>query len=180
MKFLSIETCFGRYSVAIFAGGKLLAHFAGEEETKQAEKLVPAIEAILTEANLGYKELDAVAVGIGPGSFTGIRIGMAAAKGDPLGGGIKTIPVSTLTAAAIRKGGYPVRLNASRGEAYYQESAASEPLLVPYEGKFDEPPDATDIGTVALGLTPKDEEIEPLYIRKPDAKLPGTAPAKTA
>jgi len=66
----------------------------------QAERLMPLLEAVLTEAGRGWGDLDAVAVGVGPGNFTGIRIAVSAARGLALGLGKPAIGVSTLEAQA--------------------------------------------------------------------------------
>ena len=172
MNILAIETCFGKFSVAVFQQGKLAAHFASDEENKQAEKLIPAIEQILAETNLTYPQLDKIAVGIGPGSFTGIRIGLAAAKGIALALNKPLIGVSTLDAAAVKKGSYPVYLNASRAEAFSKENAAAEAVLIPYDGEYDQPPTAVEVGQIALSPNAQNLTPEPLYVRQPDAKLP--------
>lgn len=172
MNLLALETCFGKFSIALFKNGANIAYFESAEETKQAEQLIPAIEEMLAKNNLAYKDLQAIVVCVGPGSFTGLRIGLAAAKGYELALKIKLIGVSSLDAAAIKKTSYPVYLNANRGEAYYQESANSAPALIPHNGKFDELPTALEVGKAALSNTPYTTHKSPLYIRKPDAKLP--------
>ncbi len=60
----------------------------------QAERLMPLLEELMAEEGFGWGDLDAIAVGIGPGNFTGIRIGVAAARGLALGLGIPAIGVS--------------------------------------------------------------------------------------
>jgi tRNA threonylcarbamoyladenosine biosynthesis protein TsaB len=172
MKLLALETCFGKYSIALFDGGKLLASIISTEDNKQAEQLVIEIEKILAQNNLSYSKLEAIAVCVGPGSFTGLRIGLAAAKGIALATGIKLIGVSSLVAAAQKKGGFPVYLNASRSEAFFQATATSEPELVPYNAEFDELATAIEVGLVALSPNAQILPPEPLYVRKPDAKLP--------
>lgn len=168
---LSIETCFGKFSIALFKKGKLTAHFANSEATKQAEELIPAIEKLLKDNGTELSELSAIAVCIGPGSFTGLRIGMAAAKGLALGLNIPLIGVSSLE-AAIFKHKRAVKLDASRGQAYFQQDSNSEPQLIDSEGPFDEPASAIEVGEVALQKPISNEAVTPLYIRKPDAKQP--------
>jgi tRNA threonylcarbamoyladenosine biosynthesis protein TsaB len=170
MKLLALETCFGKYSLALFDGEKLLASMISSEENKQAEQLILALEKILADNSLSYSALDAIAVCVGPGSFTGLRIGLAAAKGVALATGIKLIGVSSLAAAAEKKGGYPVYLNASRSEAFSQASETAEPELIPHSGQFDELATAIEVGKVALNPAAQHLTPEPLYVRKPDAK----------
>lgn len=68
----------------------------------QAEALVPMLDALLRDTGLGWKDLDAVAVGIGPGNFTGIRIAVATARGLALGLGIPGIGVSLFEVLAAQ------------------------------------------------------------------------------
>lgn len=175
MQLLAIETCFGKFSIALFKNRELIAYFASTEQTKQAEELIPAIEKLLAEHQVAYKDLSAIAVCIGPGSFTGLRIGLAAAKGFALALGCELIGVSSLEAAIYKKGGKEVFLDASRGEAYYQKDLHSEPKLIPHAGDFDEPATAAEVGYVALNKPANHQHVSPLYIRKPDAKIPKAA-----
>jgi tRNA threonylcarbamoyladenosine biosynthesis protein TsaB len=78
---LSIETSTPLCSVAIHSEGKLLATKETLEEGGHGKRLTRLIEAACEEANLTIKDIDAVAISIGPGSYTGLRIGLAAAKG---------------------------------------------------------------------------------------------------
>lgn len=88
----------------------------------QAERLVPMLEEMLKGAGLGWSDLTAIAVGTGPGNFTGVRIAVAAARGLALGLGVPAIGVSRLEALAH---GLPrpitVIEDARRGEVYVQE-----------------------------------------------------------
>lgn len=89
-----------------------------------AEHLMGAVEAALREAGCGFADLDAVAVSVGPGSFTGVRVGVAAARGLALALGIPSAGVSTLEALAhearAAHPGRPViaRIEAGRGQVY--------------------------------------------------------------
>jgi tRNA threonylcarbamoyladenosine biosynthesis protein TsaB len=65
-----------------------------------AEALVPLIAAVMSEANVAFADLDRVAVTIGPGSFTGLRVGVAAARGIALAAGKPAVGVTTLAALA--------------------------------------------------------------------------------
>ena len=87
----------------------------------QAERLIPLAEQLLAEAGLTFADLDAIAVGTGPGNFTGVRIAVAAARGLALSLGIPAIGVTRLEALAH---GLPRPLwvveDAKRGEVYAQ------------------------------------------------------------
>lgn len=90
-------------------------------EKGQAERLIPLLEELLTEGGIGWSDLKALAVGTGPGNFTGVRISVAAARGLALGLGIPAIGVTRLEALAH---GLPrpviVIEDARRGQAYVQ------------------------------------------------------------
>lgn len=103
-----------------------------------AEHLMGVIEAALREAGCGFADLDAVAVSVGPGSFTGVRVGVAAARGLALALGIPAVGVSTLEALAREardaSPGRPVvsRIEAGRGQVYLAGfSAAGEATFGP-------------------------------------------------
>ena len=88
-------------------------------EKGQAERLMPLLEELLREAGLGWSDLTRLAVGTGPGNFTGVRIAVAAARGLALGLGIPAIGITRLEALAY---GLPrpitVVEDARRGEVY--------------------------------------------------------------
>ena len=96
----------------------------------QAERLIPMLEEVLAEAGLGWRDLKAIAVGTGPGNFTGVRIAVAAARGLALGLGIPAVGVTRLEALAF---GLPrpvtVIEDARRGEVYVQRLDAAAPRL---------------------------------------------------
>ncbi|WP_420916444.1 tRNA (adenosine(37)-N6)-threonylcarbamoyltransferase complex dimerization subunit type 1 TsaB [Pseudophaeobacter leonis] len=75
-------------------GDVLLAERFEERTRGQAERLMPLLEEILTEAGVTWSDLDAIGVGVGPGNFTGIRIAVSAARGLALGLGIPAVGIS--------------------------------------------------------------------------------------
>lgn len=108
MKLLALDCATQACSVAVYensadaecAGGQVLAaqhHLAPREHT---QKLLPMIESVLAEAQVSLYQLDAIAYGRGPGSFTGLRIALGAVQGLAYGANLPVIPVSTLAALA--------------------------------------------------------------------------------
>ncbi len=93
---LNIETSTAVCSVALSKNGKLLALKEDTAGMKHASHLTLFIEKILKENNLKVTDLNAVAISMGPGSYTGLRIGVSTAKGICYGAGIPLIAVSTL------------------------------------------------------------------------------------
>ncbi|MDR1666645.1 MAG: tRNA (adenosine(37)-N6)-threonylcarbamoyltransferase complex dimerization subunit type 1 TsaB [Bacteroidales bacterium] len=97
---LQVETSVARCSVSLSRNEACIAFIEGSEERNHAAMLVPLIDRVLKGAHVGVSQLAAVAVGIGPGSYTGLRIGMSTAKGLCYGAGIPLIAVPTLRAMA--------------------------------------------------------------------------------
>lgn len=105
MRILALETT-GRYgSAAVITGGDdrfVLSCRSSHSEMNHLLDIISLIDGALTDAGLGIEEIDAVAASIGPGSFTGIRIGVSTARALSQSLGIKCIPVRTLRALAER------------------------------------------------------------------------------
>ena len=94
---LNIETSSKNCSVSISSNGNLISNFDLEEERyRHSELLTYSIHDILNKNQISIKELSAVALGIGPGSFTGLRIGFSVAKGLCYPYGINLIGISSL------------------------------------------------------------------------------------
>lgn len=93
---LSTEAC----SVAVLAGGEVRERHEVAPR-KHAEYALPWAEALLAEAGIAKSQLDAVAVGRGPGAFTGVRLGISIAQGIALALDLPAVPVSTLRALAL-------------------------------------------------------------------------------
>ncbi|MDQ7249345.1 tRNA (adenosine(37)-N6)-threonylcarbamoyltransferase complex dimerization subunit type 1 TsaB [Dongia sedimenti] len=97
---LGIETGSRGLSVAILKDARPLAREAARSDHGQATMLMPMIERVRAAAGLGYAELDRIAVAAGPGSFTGLRVGLAAALGLALASGVPAVGISSFHAAA--------------------------------------------------------------------------------
>jgi tRNA threonylcarbamoyladenosine biosynthesis protein TsaB len=97
---LHIETATEDCSVALSVDGSLLRELISEEKLSHAASLIPLIDQLFEKENLRVDDLSAVAVSMGPGSYTGLRIGLSAAKGIAYAANIPLIGVSTLKSAA--------------------------------------------------------------------------------
>ena len=106
MKILAFETSAKAASAAVMADGKLLAECYQNTGLTHSQTLRVMAQDLLKQLNLTAKDMDAVAVAAGPGSFTGVRIGVAAAKGFAWGREIPCYGVSTLEAMALSLGAY--------------------------------------------------------------------------
>ena len=99
MKFLAFDTSTHMMSIAATDGVRVWQH-TGPGGAKSSATLIPAILALLTEAQLPLPALDAIVFGRGPGSFTGLRTACSVAQGLALGAGVKVLPIDTLMALA--------------------------------------------------------------------------------
>lgn len=223
MILLAFDTAQGALSAAVMDGEGVLASSFEPRTRGHAEALMPLLETMLAEAALGFADLDALAVTVGPGTFTGLRVGLAAARGLALARALPLVGVTTLEAVAEPAGAEADEIaialfDARRDEVYMQAFAPTlapltPPLLVgldeavahlpegravlvgtgaellaprleaagrPFRLSPAKPqPDAQAVGRIALariaaqGLGAFRVAPEPLYIRAPDAKLPG-------
>jgi tRNA threonylcarbamoyl adenosine modification protein YeaZ len=134
---LAIDTAGVDCSAALYdsAAGKVLSDVTETIGKGHAERLMAVIDEALAAANLPLKAVERVAVVIGPGSFTGIRVGVAAARGLGLALGIESVGVTTLEALAVKflgeHPGHPVvvAMDAKRNEVYTQAFSATGDAL---------------------------------------------------
>lgn len=121
MNLLAIETSTEACSVALYHAGALLER-SEVAPRRHAELVLPMADALLAEAGLRRRQLDAIAVGRGPGAFTGVRLAVSLAQGMALGLDLPVIPVSSLAALALDApdNGAPVlaAIDARMGEIY--------------------------------------------------------------
>ncbi|TLY37127.1 MAG: tRNA (adenosine(37)-N6)-threonylcarbamoyltransferase complex dimerization subunit type 1 TsaB [Nitrospirae bacterium] len=122
MKVLGIECATPIQSAAVVDGDVVLAEASYHADGTRSRPLLSTIDAVLKKAGMAPHELELIAVSVGPGSFTGVRVGLATAKGLRLGTGAALVGVSTLETLAE---GYDVGdcticalLDAGRGEVY--------------------------------------------------------------
>ena len=199
MLVLAFDTATDVATTALLRDGALL----GERRSRAARVLADA-DALVRDAGASPRELDALVVGTGPGSFTGVRIGLATARGLALALGVPVAGVSTLAAlAAGAPGAVPV-IDARRGEVF--TLVGGEPACVPPQ-EVAVAAGTTYVGDGAVryrevfeaggGLVPSPQSdvhvpraklhaslareygdpaaIEPIYLRVPDADRPKAA-----
>jgi tRNA threonylcarbamoyladenosine biosynthesis protein TsaB len=128
MPTLLIDTATDNVVVALSDNGQIVAK--STDSGLRAQSVLVLVDSVLTEAEIDKSELDDVAVGIGPGSFTGVRIGVATARGIASALSIPVIPVPSLAALAwptCVDAGEDVRvwadIDAKRGERFVQSFA---------------------------------------------------------
>ena len=120
---MALDTASRLTSIALARGGCVLAELAMDSPGKGAERLWAHIEFLLREIGAGIKDVDAFAVCVGPGGFTGIRIGIAAVQGFVRASGKPAVGITSLEAMAMAASPAPrvcVLLEAYRGEVYSQ------------------------------------------------------------
>lgn len=122
MKILGVDSSGLTASAAVFVDGNIVAVNSVNNNKTHSQTLLPMIELVIKQAELDVKELDAIAVAEGPGSFTGLRIGAATVKGLALAINKPVIPVSTLMGLAYNYAGTdklvcPI-MDARRGQVY--------------------------------------------------------------
>lgn len=184
--------------MAVLEDDDALHHVEEPMAKGQAERLMPLVEQALKAADTQLSDLDAIAVGIGPGNFTGIRLSVAAARGLALSLKIPAIGVSSLEAAAEGQSKHVIAvLDARRGAAYAQhfdwdgpndpfraEDASKLDTSLPWVGELEgaiQPlfPRAIAIGRVAARkLGQANLRPAPLYLRPADAAPPREGPPK--
>lgn len=140
---LAFDTSAAHCAAAVVLGGRVLAARHEPMDKGQAERLIPMLEEILSEAGMGWRDLTALAVGIGPGNFTGVRIAVSAARGLALALNLPAHGVSALEAIAF---GLPrptlASLDARQGRVYLQDFGAGE----------DGPAQLADLDRLPVGL----------------------------
>jgi tRNA threonylcarbamoyladenosine biosynthesis protein TsaB len=125
VRVLAFDTALGACSAAIWADGVVLARAFEPRSRGHAEALLPMIETVLNEAGLRLDALNRLAVTVGPGSFAGTRVGLAAARGLALATGLPLVGITTLEAVAFdlpADAGSAIvsAFDAYRGELYIQ------------------------------------------------------------
>jgi len=164
MNLLALDSCVGSCSAALWQGtsggqgeGEIIAHCFTPMARGQAEALMPMVCQVMASSGLGFDALDRLAVGIGPGSFTGVRIALASAKGlalalaRPLVGvtSLEAVAADAVAAMGLDGARLLVVLAAGRKDFYVQSFVASRGVLSPIL-PIAEPAAATLDGLVDL------------------------------
>lgn len=133
---LAIETSVERVGVAVGDHSGALATAMLASDRRHAESLTPMIRFVMQQAGLSMNEIDHVAVDVGPGLFTGMRVGMAAAQSLAWALDVPVVPVTSLDAMAFGTASpddpVAVALDARRGEVYWALYRAGEPQTEPH------------------------------------------------
>ncbi|MFM5340411.1 tRNA (adenosine(37)-N6)-threonylcarbamoyltransferase complex dimerization subunit type 1 TsaB [Aeromonas veronii] len=172
LKILAVDTATEACSAALLVGDKLFSRWE-EAPRDHTRKILPMVQAVLEDAGISLSDLDAIAFGRGPGSFTGVRIGISVAQGLAFGAGVPLIGISTL--AAMAQGAYRLdgaeqvltAIDARMNEVYFGryelidgrmqlvgDEVVSEPAaLVDVRGKLASPVTCVGTGFETYGET---------------------------
>ncbi len=134
MKLLALETTSEICSVAYVVDGAVTGLVEEAIPRRHAEQLPLFYQSLVEKTGLELSELDGIAVSIGPGSFTGLRIGLSFAKGLAFGHNLPLIPVPTLRALAVsagKSGKLRVLFHSHRDKIYYQDFEAEGQAVKP-------------------------------------------------
>ena len=200
---LAIDTALAACSAALVRDGDAIAVKSEAMERGHAERLASLVDELMRGAGARFAELDRIVVTVGPGSFTGVRVGLSFARGLALALGRPCVGVSTLEALAGEGTGLRAGAVAGAGEVYFAAYGDAEALIAPKRYAIEEargltPPGAVVRGPAAelfrdvassvevlaapdvvvlarLGAArdPAAHPPTPQYLRAPDAKLPG-------
>lgn len=205
MLVLAIDTALAQCALAFWRDGQTLAMRRTPMARGHAEALAPMAQALFAEAGLAPAALDRIAVTTGPGSFTGLRVGLAFARGLAAALDRPAVGISTLEALAPDVGLALCVHRALEGAVYAQAFRDGAPLgpaallspanaaalapgagliagtgaeflapLLPEAALAPDPlPDPVRLAALAARRDPAASPPRPLYLRPPDAKLPG-------
>ena len=195
---LAIDTSAGTSVAIVDRDAGILAERSVADTMRHAEVIGEMIRDVLAEAGIAPERLELVVAGMGPGPFTGLRVGIAAARAFALGIGRPVVPAVSHDAVAFDEWSAGVRgpvlvvTDARRREVYWSSYDLGDQGAVRSDGpalcRPDELPypdfervDATQISAGALGRVARVQReggeqpdlTEPLYLRSPDVTMPG-------
>jgi tRNA threonylcarbamoyladenosine biosynthesis protein TsaB len=141
---LGLDTCLGACSVAVLDGERVLAHLTEPMTRGHQERLAPMAQAAMGQAGVAFADLQRIGATVGPGSFTGLRVGVAFAKGLASALAAPAVGVGALEAlAASAPGLVAAVIDARRDQVYLQVFEGGEALMAP---------DVLPLGTAAARL----------------------------
>ncbi len=132
MKILALDFSSPQRSTAVLNAGGAFAHEAADASPGRDMKPFALIESALRQAKLEREDIECIAVGIGSGSYAGIRVAISLAQGWQLGTGVKLLGISSVECIAAQaaadgvRGKFSVAINAQRGEFYLAGYEATE------------------------------------------------------
>jgi tRNA threonylcarbamoyladenosine biosynthesis protein TsaB len=189
MLVLAADTSLPILSVAVLGAGNLIGAMALEGKGSRNEKLLPAIDWLLAENNVDRRAIDLFAVTRGPGSFTGVRIGLATIQGLALALGKPVCAMSTHEAIAHdEEGRVSVIDDAGRGELYVSSFEDGREVAAPHigpmpDGRIIRAADFLQRDNVALrcarraiqieaaGEGARHRDVTPIYVRLAEAEV---------
>jgi len=206
MMLLAVDTTSAVATAALFRDGRLVGEREADAGKKHAETLLPLIDALLEENGVTIAQIDAFAVDIGPGSFTGVRIGVSLVNALAFATGRRVIPVDALFALSLSAGEAerPVcaMIDARNGNAYAALYQAGQTLIEPcavgieaflaglpqetvfvgdVQAETKSYPRAKFVGLAALSRPDGARDaVEPVYLRPPQAERAKREPAGEA
>lgn len=132
MRILALDTCLPACSAAVLDGNDVLASASEPMMKGHQERLATMVREVMQAAGLGFGDLDRIGVTVGPGSFTGLRVGVAFAKGLSAALGKPCVGVGTLEALAGERPGLTVAVvDARREQVYVQAFRDGEAMMDP-------------------------------------------------
>ena len=193
---LAIDTSLGTSVAVVDREGGILAEHSSDDTRGHAEIVGTLIAACLADSGVAVSELSGVVAGMGPGPFTGLRVGIAAARAFAFGAGKIVVPIVSHDAVAFgEQGRFVVATDARRGELYWSAydgpdattlptrthgpslvKAAELELAIPADHRIitARTVSAGALGMLAETLYANGREFaadEPLYLRSPDVTL---------
>lgn len=132
---LALDTALNACAAAVLDGDRVLARRSEPMQRGHQERLAPLIAEVMAEAGVQFADLQRIGVTVGPGSFTGLRVGLAFAKGLSVALSIPCVGFSTLEALAASTdapaGFVAAVIDARRDQIYLQAFAGGRPLMAP-------------------------------------------------